>query len=148
MIRDLFWFVLGWASILFLKYIVFGITAWNDILHPGLIPAPNQQPYLEPFLGLFSGNGSGTPTSAIASGDSSITTALADSPSAIPSQPVQPVGTIVTASATPDQSSLVPVSPPVRMPLSLPTPTARPIVQQAHESVIQPEHAQRIWATQ
>lgn len=49
----LWYFLLGWASILFLKYIVFGITAWNNALHPGLIPAPNQQPYLKPFLGIF-----------------------------------------------------------------------------------------------
>jgi len=47
------WFVIGWASVLLLKYVVFGLTAWNGVLHPGLIPAPNQQPYLQPFLGLF-----------------------------------------------------------------------------------------------
>lgn len=45
-------FVLGWVAVLFIKYIVFGLTAWNNIFHPGLIPAPNQQPYLQPFLGI------------------------------------------------------------------------------------------------
>lgn len=49
------WFLIGWASVLVLKYVVFGITAWNNVLHPGLVPAPNQTPYLQPFLGLFSG---------------------------------------------------------------------------------------------
>lgn len=46
------WFLLGWLSILLLKYVIFGITAWNNLLHPGLIPAPNQVPFLKPFFGL------------------------------------------------------------------------------------------------
>jgi hypothetical protein len=37
------------------KYLVFGVTAWNSLLHPGLIPAPNQRPFLKPFLGIFGG---------------------------------------------------------------------------------------------
>jgi len=45
-------FVLGWLVLLLIKYVVFGLTAWNNIFHPGLIPAPNQQAYLKPFLGL------------------------------------------------------------------------------------------------
>lgn len=49
----LMWFFLGWFAILFLKYVVFGLTAWNNIFHPGLIPAPNQQPYLLPWFGIF-----------------------------------------------------------------------------------------------
>ncbi|HMD53859.1 MAG TPA: hypothetical protein VKJ65_04850 [Phycisphaerae bacterium] len=53
--KDAVWFFLGWFAILFLKYIVFGLTAWNNIFHPGLITAPNQQPYLLPWLGIFSG---------------------------------------------------------------------------------------------
>ena len=48
------WFFYGWVAILFLKYIVFGLTAWNNLFHPGLIPAPNQQAYLQPFLGIGS----------------------------------------------------------------------------------------------
>jgi hypothetical protein len=43
----------GWLLTITLKYIVFGLNAWNGTLHPGLVPAPNQQPYLLPFLGLF-----------------------------------------------------------------------------------------------
>lgn len=46
------WFALGWVSILLLKYVVFGLTAWNQLLHPGLVPAPNQQAFLKPFLGI------------------------------------------------------------------------------------------------
>jgi hypothetical protein len=46
------WFALGWVAILALKYIVFGLTAWNNLLHPGLVPAPNQQAFLKPFLGI------------------------------------------------------------------------------------------------
>lgn len=46
------WFALGWVSILVLKYGVFGLTAWNNLLHPGLVPAPNQQAFLKPFLGI------------------------------------------------------------------------------------------------
>jgi len=49
----LLYFFLGWFAILFLKYIVFGLTAWNNIFHPGLITAPNQQAYLQPWLGIF-----------------------------------------------------------------------------------------------
>ena len=49
----LLYFFLGWFAILFLKYIVFGLTAWNNIFHPGLITAPNQQEYLQPWLGIF-----------------------------------------------------------------------------------------------
>ena len=45
-------FALGWLAILGLKYIVFGLTAWNNLLHPGLVPAPNQQAFLLPFLGI------------------------------------------------------------------------------------------------
>lgn len=52
--KDHVWyFFLGWFAILFLKYIVFGLIAWNNLLHPGLVTAPNQQPYLYPFLGIF-----------------------------------------------------------------------------------------------
>ena len=53
--NDAWFFFLGWVAILFLKYIVFGLTAWNNWLHPGLVPAPNQQAYLLPWLGIFSG---------------------------------------------------------------------------------------------
>jgi hypothetical protein len=53
--NDVWWFFLGWFAILFLKYIVFGLTAWNNIFHPGLVPAPNQQAYLLPWLGIFNG---------------------------------------------------------------------------------------------
>jgi hypothetical protein len=51
------YFALGWLAILGLKYIVFGLTAWNNLLHPGLIPAPNQQAFLLPFLGIGQNNG-------------------------------------------------------------------------------------------
>lgn len=48
------WFLfLGWFTTIVLKYIVFGITNWNNVLHPGLVPAPNQTPFLKPFLGIF-----------------------------------------------------------------------------------------------
>ena len=47
------WFLIGWASVLLLKYVVVGLTAWNNVLHPGLLPAPNQQAYLKPWLGIF-----------------------------------------------------------------------------------------------
>lgn len=46
------WFLLGWVTILLLKYVVFGLTNWNNLLHPGLIPAPNQQAFLKPFFGI------------------------------------------------------------------------------------------------
>lgn len=49
------WFVIGWLSILLLKYIVVGLDAWNNALHPGLITAPNQQQYRKPLLGLLGG---------------------------------------------------------------------------------------------
>lgn len=47
------WFAIGWGSVLALKYIVFGLDAWNNVLHPGLVTAPNQQPFRKPFLGLL-----------------------------------------------------------------------------------------------
>jgi hypothetical protein len=47
------WFIIGWSSILLLKYIIFGLDTWNATLHPGLITAPNQQQFRKPFLGLF-----------------------------------------------------------------------------------------------
>jgi hypothetical protein len=55
--QDAWFFFLGWVAILFLKYIVFGLIAWNNVFHPGLITAPNQQPYLQPWLGIFSNGG-------------------------------------------------------------------------------------------
>jgi len=48
------WFLLGWLVLLLTKYVVFGLTAWNNIFHPGLVPAPNQQTFLKPFLGIGS----------------------------------------------------------------------------------------------
>jgi hypothetical protein len=48
------YFAAGWLVLLLIKYVVFGLMAWNNIFHPGLIPAPNQQQYLQPFLGIFS----------------------------------------------------------------------------------------------
>jgi hypothetical protein len=48
-----FWFFFGWASLLLLKYLVFGLIAWNNVLHPGLVTSPNQTPFLQPFMGLF-----------------------------------------------------------------------------------------------
>jgi hypothetical protein len=45
-------FILGWLVLLVIKYAVFGLTEWNNIFHPGLIPAPNQQAFLKPFLGI------------------------------------------------------------------------------------------------
>jgi hypothetical protein len=53
--HDMLGFFLGWMALLALKYVVFGLTAWNNIFHPGLIPAPNQQAYLQPWLGIFNG---------------------------------------------------------------------------------------------
>jgi hypothetical protein len=47
------WFFLGWVSILGLKYVVFGLDAWNQVLHPGLVPAPNQQAFRKPLLGVL-----------------------------------------------------------------------------------------------
>ena len=47
------WFVIGWFSILVLKYVIVGLDAWNNTFHPGLIIAPNQQAYRRPFLGWF-----------------------------------------------------------------------------------------------
>jgi hypothetical protein len=47
------WFLIGWGSVLVLKYVVFGLDAWNQALHPGLIIAPNQQPFRKPFFGVF-----------------------------------------------------------------------------------------------
>ena len=49
------WFVVGWASVFALKYVVFGLTNWNNMFHPGLVIAPNQYGFQEPFFGVFSG---------------------------------------------------------------------------------------------
>lgn len=49
------WFLIGWASVLVLKYGIFGLDAWNGVLHPGLVPAPNQQAFRKPLLGLIGG---------------------------------------------------------------------------------------------
>jgi hypothetical protein len=49
------WFLIGWVSILILKYVIVGLDAWNAALHPGLVIAPNQQSYRKPLLGLFGG---------------------------------------------------------------------------------------------
>lgn len=54
----IFYMFLGWLLTITLKYAVFGLNAWNGALHPGLIPAPNQQDYLLPFFGFFSGKAS------------------------------------------------------------------------------------------
>jgi len=48
------WFVYGWASVLVLKYVVFGLDAWNAALHPGLVIAPNQERFRKPLLGVLS----------------------------------------------------------------------------------------------
>lgn len=47
------WFAIGWGSVLLLKYVVFGLDAWNAFLHPGLVPAPNQQAFRKPLLGVL-----------------------------------------------------------------------------------------------
>jgi hypothetical protein len=47
------WFFIGWASLLLIKYLVVGLIAWNNALHPGLETAPNQNMFLQPLLGLF-----------------------------------------------------------------------------------------------
>lgn len=45
---------LGALGLLAAKYLVFGLNAWNGVLHPGLVPAPNQSPFLRPLLGVIS----------------------------------------------------------------------------------------------
>lgn len=47
------WMLTGASALLLLKYGVFGLDAWNGALHPGLVPAPNQQSFRKPFLGLL-----------------------------------------------------------------------------------------------
>lgn len=47
------WFAIGWASVLIVKYAIVGLDDWNALLHPGLVPAPNQQAFRRPLLGLL-----------------------------------------------------------------------------------------------
>ena len=47
--------VTGAVTLLALKYLVFGLDAWNGVLHPGLVIAPNQRAFRRPLLGLLEG---------------------------------------------------------------------------------------------
>ena len=47
------WFAIGWVSVLIVKYVIVGLDAWNGVLHPGLVIAPNQEPFRKPLLGVF-----------------------------------------------------------------------------------------------
>ena len=40
--EKLLWFVLGIASLLFVKYIVIGTKKWNEIFHPLRVDAETQ----------------------------------------------------------------------------------------------------------
>jgi hypothetical protein len=55
--EKLTWFLLGWASVFAIKYLVIGLKEWNNTFHPGLIIAENQQPFYYPWLGAFYGGG-------------------------------------------------------------------------------------------
>lgn len=47
------WFLIGWAAVLIIKYVVVGLDAWNAALHPGLVIAPNQAAFRRPLFGIF-----------------------------------------------------------------------------------------------
>jgi hypothetical protein len=46
------WMVLGIATLLFFKYVFFGLSAWDSVLHPGR-NEPAASPFLKPFFGVF-----------------------------------------------------------------------------------------------
>jgi hypothetical protein len=55
--EDLFYFFLGWLIGWLIKYVVFGLGAWDRIFHPERYTADTTGPYklfAQPFLGIFS----------------------------------------------------------------------------------------------
>lgn len=48
----LLWFFAGIGLLLFVKYVVFGLTAWDKTFHPQRTE-PATSPFLKPFFGLF-----------------------------------------------------------------------------------------------
>jgi hypothetical protein len=47
------WMVAGVVVLLLLKYVVFGLDAWDGVLHPDRIE-PADSPWRNPLLGVFS----------------------------------------------------------------------------------------------
>lgn len=47
------WMIAGVIVLLILKYVVFGLAAWDAALHPTRKEDP-ASPFLKPFLGAFS----------------------------------------------------------------------------------------------
>lgn len=50
--KHLPWILAGVGLLLFVKYIVFGLTTWDGIFHPQRTE-PASSPFLKPFVGLF-----------------------------------------------------------------------------------------------
>ena len=48
----LLWLAAGVLLLLFVKYLVFGLTKWDGIFHPQRTE-PASSPFLKPFLGLL-----------------------------------------------------------------------------------------------
>jgi hypothetical protein len=50
----LFFFLLGFGTVYLLKYVVFGLYAWNRAFHPGRIEHQSTLFYFgKPFFGVF-----------------------------------------------------------------------------------------------
>ncbi len=55
MLKCLFFFALGFATVYVLKYVVFGLYAWNGTFHPGRTEHKSTLIYFgKPFFGLLS----------------------------------------------------------------------------------------------
>jgi hypothetical protein len=52
-VKTIWCMINGATALLILKYGVVGLDAWNRVLHPGLVIAPNQRAFRHPFLGLL-----------------------------------------------------------------------------------------------
>jgi hypothetical protein len=53
-VKPLLYFALGFGAVFLLKYVVFGLVAWNAALHPNRVEEPRLLAIFgKPFLGVF-----------------------------------------------------------------------------------------------
>ncbi|MDE2100745.1 MAG: hypothetical protein KGL39_26100 [Patescibacteria group bacterium] len=50
--KPLLWLLAGVGLLLFVKYLVFGLTKWDALFHPQRTE-PAGSPFLKPWLGIF-----------------------------------------------------------------------------------------------
>lgn len=52
--RQIGWIIAGAGALLAVKYVIVGLDAWNDTLHPGRFEDQSLSRFAKPFLGVFS----------------------------------------------------------------------------------------------